>query len=165
MLDLVRLAVKFWALLGGLLLIGVIVTTALSVVLGLTLGQPIAGDFEITEMGVAIAAFAFLPYSQITYANVTVDLFTSWASPRLQAAMALLSSSIAVAFSLLLLWRMWAGMADYRQHDEYTAIIGIPLWTAFPPILLSLLLLAFAALVTAAENLQGVLARPAGKTR
>ena len=49
--------------------------------------------------------------------------------------------------------------------DEYTAIIGIPLWTAFPPILLSLLLLAFAALVTAAENLQGVLARPAGKTR
>ena len=51
---------------------------------------------------------------------------------------------------------MSIGMSDYRQSEEYTAILGIPLWMAFPPILFSLFLLTLASLITAAESI-GVL--------
>jgi hypothetical protein len=51
----------------------------------------------------------------------------------------------------MLFWRMSVGMHDYYIHQEYTAIIGIPLWLAFPFMLFSLLLLLVAALLTAAE--------------
>ena len=46
-------------------------------VIGNQFGMPFPGDFEMTEIGIANAAFAFLPYCQLTGANVTADIFTS----------------------------------------------------------------------------------------
>src|SRR3712207_7673333 len=43
----------------------------------------------------------------------------------------------AVAFSLLLLKQMSAGWLSYVQYREVTPVLGLPLWTAFPFILLS----------------------------
>ena len=53
---------------------------AISVTGSAVFGRPFPGDFELTEMGVAVAAFSFLPYCQLTGANVTADIFTSGAS-------------------------------------------------------------------------------------
>jgi hypothetical protein len=46
---------------------------------------------------------------------------------------------------------MTAGMLDYRRYQETTAILEIPQWCAFPPILVSLALLAAAAAVNLRE--------------
>lgn len=157
LLNLTRSFIRFWAYgIGGFLLVGIVLMTAYSASANFLIGQPIAGDFEIVQFGVAIAAFCFLPLAQLTRANVVVDIFTLRASERAKATMDLLGALVAVATAIILLWRMSIGLHDYYVHQEYTAIIGIPLWLAFPPILFSLLLLLIAAVITAAEIL-GVL--------
>ena len=153
-LDRLRWAIKAWALLGGGVLVALVLMTVASVFSGLLIGQPIAGDFELVEMGVAIAVFAFLPFCQLERANVTADIFTQNASPRARSWMALMGSVAAILFSCLLLWRMSAGMVDYLTYDEFTAILGIPIWYAFLPILLSLVLLCSAALLTLGEDIK-----------
>lgn len=152
----IRAVVRAWALLGGAVLVALVLMTTWSVVSGAVLGQPLPGDFELVEMGVAIAAFAFLPYCQLTHANVTADIFTARAGPRAQSAMALAGALVATAFAALLLWRMWLGLRDYHEYQEYTAIIGIPIWYAFVPILASIVLWILAGLVTLADAASGL---------
>lgn len=142
-----------WALLGGVLLLAVIAMNVVSIVGG-AFRAPFPGDFELTELGVAIAAFSFLPYVQITGGNVTADIFTSRAGPRMVAALTALASVLALVFGLLLCWRMYAGMVDQRTYDYTTAILQVPIWCAFVPMLISLALLALAAAVTLAEALR-----------
>lgn len=153
-IGLTRSFIRLWAYgLGGFLLVGIVLMTAYSATANFFFSQPLPGDFEIVQMGVAVAAFAFLPLAQLTRANVVVDIFTQWVGDGAKRAMELLGSLAAIAFAALLLWRMGAGMIDYYRYSEYTAIIGIPIWVAFPPVLFSLFLLLIAALVTAAETL------------
>lgn len=145
-----RLA-TLWALLGGLVLLAVVAINVASVVGGI-LGKPFAGDFELTEIGVAVAVFAFLPYCQLTDANVTADIFTARASPRTLAALRALASAIALGFAALLAWRMSLGMIDQKTYGYVTAILQVPIWWGFVPILISLALLVATAMVTFVES-------------
>ncbi|WP_349539071.1 TRAP transporter small permease [Sagittula sp. NFXS13] len=139
--------VVIWALLGGALLLAVVVMNVASV-LGTLVGWTVPGDFEMTEMGVAVAAFSFLPYCQLIRSNVTADIFTQNAGPRTQAFLNLLGSVIALLFALLMLWRMYDGMIDQKTYAYETSILQIPVWLAFIPILVSFALLAVSALST-----------------
>lgn len=145
------LVIAGWALAGGVLLLVVVAVNVVSVLGSALIGRPFPGDFELTEMGVAVAAFAFLPYCQLTGANVTADIFTSGAGPRLRAALALAASVIALGFSLLLLWRMYLGLLDQKAYGYTTTILQLPQWMAFVPILISLALLAVASVLTLTE--------------
>jgi TRAP-type C4-dicarboxylate transport system permease small subunit len=136
-----------WAIAGGMLLLAVVLVNVLSVV-GRIFGQPFPGDFELTEMGVAIAAFAFLPFCQVTDANVTADIFTAKAPPRWVAIFRIAAALVALLFACLLAWRMFDGMADQRTYGYTTAILQIPIWWAYVPCILSLVLLAVASLIT-----------------
>ncbi|NAZ18074.1 hypothetical protein GT020_18790, partial [Glutamicibacter soli] len=76
------------ALAGGAVLLALIAMTCLSVIgrAGLTLSalfdlpgvlgrlRPVRGDYELIEMGSAIAVFAFLPWCHLTRAHARVDL-------------------------------------------------------------------------------------------
>jgi len=155
-IGLARRIIEGWALLGGALLLAIVLMNTWSVISLSALGFPVPGDFEMVQMGVAIAAFSFLPYCQLTGTNVTADIFTSRASPRWVALFALLAALVAVAFSVLLIWRMSDGLASYLEYEEVTTILNIPLWTAFPPILISLALLIVASAITVGQALRGV---------
>lgn len=149
--DLVSRVITGWALLGGVVLLLVVLMHTISVV-GNQFGMPFPGDFEMTEIGIAIAAFAFLPYCQLTGSNVTADIFTSRASPRMIAVFSLAASLVALVFSGLLLWRMFAGMMDQKEYNYETAILQFPTWMAWIPILISLCLLVLASLVTLRDS-------------
>lgn len=149
---------RLWAIAGGLVLLAVMLMTVISVAMRYTLGSPILGDFELVELGTAVAAFAFLPYAQLTRGNVAVDVFTTRAPLRLQAALTALGSLALVLIAALLLWRMAVGGHDFYRYNEVTTNLGVPRWWAFPPILLSLALLVLTSLATLAEDL-GALGR------
>ena len=140
--------IEGWALLGGVLLMIVALMNTWSVISLAALGFPVPGDFELVEIGVAVAAFSFLPYCQLKGANVTADIFTARVSRWWVALFTLLAAIVAAFFSVLLLWRMSDGMVSYVRYEEVTTILNIPLWIAFPPILASLALLALAAALT-----------------
>jgi TRAP-type C4-dicarboxylate transport system permease small subunit len=149
-----RAVIRYWALLGGLVLAALVVMTAASALSNLFFNRPFRGDYEIVKHGVAIAAFAFLPWCQLTFGNVTVDIFTERMGVRAKAAMVVISSLVAAAFAMLLFRQMRLGMLDYIQYREVMVSLPIPLWTAFPPALASLGLLFVAALITAGEGLR-----------
>jgi len=143
----VRRLIEWWAVAGGGVLLGVALLTAWSAATGFVLGKPLPGDFELTEILVAVAVFSFLPYCQLVDANVTADLFTAGAGPRAVAGFKLFAALLALGISVVLAWRTWAGMLDYRQFVETTAILKIPLWTAYVPALASLALLVLACVI------------------
>jgi TRAP-type C4-dicarboxylate transport system permease small subunit len=155
-LGLARRIIELWALAGGIMLVAVVLMNAYSLFSDIAFRKPLAGDFELVEVGVAVAAFAFLPYCQLTGANVTADIFTQNAGPRTVALLALFSALIALGFSVLLTWRMSLGLLDYRQDGETTVIMSFPIWLAFIPIVLSLALLALASLISVRDALAEV---------
>jgi TRAP-type C4-dicarboxylate transport system permease small subunit len=154
--GLARIVIETWALLGGCVLLALVLMNVGSVVASALFSTPFPGDFEMTQVGVAVAAFSFLPYCQLTGANVTADIFTSGVSKRTEAIFALAASLLALSFALLLAWRMWDGMLDQRDYDYTTTILQFPHWVAFIPILISLALLAVAALMTLKNAARGV---------
>ena len=145
-MTLLRRAVEWWALLGGFVLLGVVFMTSWSATSGVLFARPLPGDVELTEMLTAVAVFMFLPYCQLSGANVTADIFTARAGPRTVAFLSLLSAVVAVAFAVLLMGRMYEGMADYREYVETTTILHIPIWYAYVPALASIALLIAASL-------------------
>ena len=111
----------------------------------------------MTEVGICVAAFSFLPYCQLTGANVSADIFTARASARWVGIFRTAASAVALLFAALLLWRMYAGMLDQKEYGYTTAILQFPHWMAFVPVLLSLALLVLAAFITLRENLRAAL--------
>lgn len=148
-IGLFRGVIRCWALAGGVILLALVLITAASATSNLLFNVPFAGEYELAKHFVGIAIFTFLPYCQISGANVTVDIFTEGMGRRAKSAMLVASSLFAAAFSVLLLRQMAYGFVDYVRYPEETATLHLPLWTAFPPILLSLALLLIASVITA----------------
>ncbi|MGA0126242.1 MAG: TRAP transporter small permease, partial [bacterium] len=92
--------------------------------------------------------YAFLPYCQLTFANVSADVFTAKMKPAKVRFLSRVGSLVAAAFSILLIWRMYEGLLDYQMYLETTTILQVPIWYAFVPSIFSLLLLLLAALIT-----------------
>jgi TRAP-type C4-dicarboxylate transport system permease small subunit len=156
---------RVWAVLGGVLLLAIMLMTVASVAMRATLGIPILGDFELVELGTAIAVFAFLPYCHQAGGNVVVDAFTNRAPGRIKSGLAALGSLVLLAIALILVWRMAEGGHDFYRYHEVTTNLGIPRWWAFPSILISLTLLALVSLVSGARELAATLgARSSGST-
>ncbi len=139
--------ISVWALVGGLILLSVVSLNIGSIIGGIVLIH-VPGDFELTQIGVAVAVFCFLPYCQLHRHNVTADIFTFWANNKTVLLLRIGGAVVALLFSILLLWRMTDGMLDQKKYAYTTAILQIPVWTAFIPILISLCLLAMASIMT-----------------
>ncbi|MFQ5959596.1 MAG: TRAP transporter small permease, partial [Alphaproteobacteria bacterium] len=140
-----RLA-KGLALAGGAVLLAVMAVTVVSVVGRTAFASPILGDFELVEIGCAVAVFAFLPYCQLRRGNVVVDLFIrrTHGRARLDAAHSLVYAAIAALFA----WRLALGGAELRAWGETTMILAVPLWWGFVPIVASAALLVLICIYT-----------------
>lgn len=141
------------------MLLAVIAINLVSIIGSATLGKAFPGDFEMTEMGVAIAAFSFLPYCQIAGLNVTADIFTARASQFWLSIFALLASAVALVFACVLLRQMYLGMLDQKAYDYTTAILLLPVWWGFAPCLVSLALLVLAAFTSLVEAISDIVKR------
>lgn len=122
------------AVVGGLVLVAVTVMTVASIsgraLIPLGLG-PIPGDFELVEAGVGFAVFAFLPWCQINSGHATVDLFTSFLSPRVNRVIDLVAEILMTIALGLIAWRLYFGMLDKMRYGETTFILQFPVWWPF----------------------------------
>ncbi len=150
-----------WALLGGAVLLAIVAVNVVEVASSATAAHTgrFAGAVELTSMLAAVAAFCFLPWAQITGANVTADIFTARAGPRTVAVLQALAAVAAAGFCLVLTWRMAEGLSDQRARGLATTILGLPVWPAYALAVGSLALTALAALVTLAEAARAARAR------
>src|SRR5262245_22263355 len=67
---------RILAVFGGAVALAVACVVVLSVLRRWLSSAPIPGDFELAQIGTAVAVFAFLPYCQLVRGNIAVDTFT-----------------------------------------------------------------------------------------
>jgi TRAP-type C4-dicarboxylate transport system permease small subunit len=148
------LLARTFAFAGGVVLVAMTGMSVVSIAGRTVLSRPLAGDFELVQVGCAAAVAAFLPYCQLRRGNIIVDFFTVRAGPRVQAALDALGALLLAAVMALLAWRTAAGMLTVKAAGEITMIVGFPVWLGYAAIVPSLALTALVGLVTALEALK-----------
>jgi len=124
------------AMAGGMLLVGVVGMTVISVAGRYLFNAPIPGDYEITELACGIAVFAFFPWCHIRNGNIVVDFFTSGVRPSRRAALDAVHSIVFTAVAGLITWRLFVGGVHKLGDGETTLFLGIPVhWAYFLAVL------------------------------
>jgi TRAP-type C4-dicarboxylate transport system permease small subunit len=148
---------KFLAFVGGTVAIIIAVIVVASVLTRWLFSTPIPGDFEMAQIGTAVAVFAFLPYCQILRGNIVVDTFTARLPSRLRGRMDAacdLVYAAAMGFVAVCLTR---GTLDTFTSQEVSMVLRIPVW---PGVAFGALSCAFLAIVSLATAYALVRDRP-----
>ena len=136
------------AIAGGMLLIGVVLMTVISVLGRYLFNAPIPGDYELTELACGIAVFAFFPYCHARSGNIVVEFFTGGLSTHHKSALGTLHN---IAFTLVagvITWRLFVGGMQKLEDGETTLFLAIPIhWAYFSALLGAGLLTAICVLV------------------
>ena len=161
-----RLA-RWVAIFGGIVLFAIIAVTTVSVAGRLlnTIGHShllassmpslatflqgfgsLLGDFELVEVGSAMAITAFLPWCSMKRGHATVDIFTATLHRRANGLIDLLWELVFLVVLTVLAWRLFAGMSDKMRYGETSFLLQFPVWWGYAA---CAVLMAFAALVSA----------------
>jgi TRAP-type C4-dicarboxylate transport system permease small subunit len=147
---------RAFALAGGAILVLITGMSVVSIAGRILLGSPVAGDFELVQVGCAAAIAAFLPYCQLRRGNIIVDFFTARAGRPVQGALDGLGALLLALVMATLAWRAAAGMLTVKASGEVSMIVGFPIWVGYAAIVPSLTLAALAGLATAIEAWKAV---------
>ncbi len=142
-----------FAVAGGLVLCSIALTTVISVLGRKFFGGAIAGDFEIVEIGCAVAVSLFLPYCQLNKGNVIVDFFTLKASPAVQRRLDALGCVLLTLVAMLMTWRLGAGGISLYSSNDQTMVLQVGTWWAFLVVVPSMALLSAVGILTTARTL------------
>jgi TRAP-type C4-dicarboxylate transport system permease small subunit len=131
MLKLANLLARWLAYAGGVVLCLLCVVVVASVsgraLIGLGL-KPVPGDFELVEMGTAMAVFFFLPWCYLRAGHAMVDLLYLHLPAWARKAVNVLSDLLMLGAWLILTWRLGIAVADKYSEHETTFILQMPLW-------------------------------------
>lgn len=132
----VEFIARVLAFAGGIVLLGLTALTCISIagraLIPLDIGiGPIRGIYDMTEIGMAAAIFAFLPWAQFKEAHARVDLF-QWAIPRkLDQFLDVLFNAAMAFVATVGTYRLYLGMQDKMSFGETTLIAQIPVWQGY----------------------------------
>lgn len=150
------------ALAGGLVLVALVALTCVSVLgralISLGLG-PVPGDFELVEMGVAFAVFAFLPWCHLNRGHAAVELLTRTFGRTANAWLDLVADFLMLLVAGLITWRLALGALDKRSYHETTFILETPIWWAYAACLVGAVVFTIVALYCVLRSLRAVLRR------
>ena len=134
------------AFFGGFTLVVLVAVNAASIAGRTIIGSPLVGDFELIELGCAIAISSFLPLCFLKKGNVTVDFFSARFPERLIYSLEIFTDLIFVVVSATFSMRMTLGIQDFYKYGEETMLLQIPIWIPFIPVLVSFYLLTACAI-------------------
>lgn len=116
---------------GGAVVAGVGIMSAISIIGRSFWGSPILGDFELVEIGIAVAGSMFLPYCQATRGHIVVDFFTLKAGPRTIEWLDRFGTLLMAVMFLALAWRTTVGCFEIAQTGETSMLMGFPIWVGY----------------------------------
>jgi TRAP-type C4-dicarboxylate transport system permease small subunit len=89
---------------------------------------PIPGDYDLLAIISGCAAFAFLPYCQMTRGNVVVDFFTTNMKPRGKAVLDACGTLLYLLVAVIFTWRLYYGGLELRANGEVLANFNFYRW-------------------------------------
>ncbi|TDL90760.1 TRAP transporter small permease [Meridianimarinicoccus aquatilis] len=174
----VDLVAQGFAIAGGLVLVGMAGVTAASVtgraLSGFGLSN-VTGDFELVQLGCAVAVFWFLPLCQMRRANVTVDLVSERFGPRGHAVLGMMGNLALLLCSVVIARQLARGFGEKFPHGspafrdalglgappffpETTYELQLPIWIPYGLALLGAVWLTVVCAFTVWRSLNWVLA-------
>ncbi len=72
----------------------------------------LAGDYELVEMGTAVAVMCALPWCQISGGQVRVDVLSALLGARTHAVLGLVGQIALGMLSAVVFWRLWLGFGE-----------------------------------------------------
>lgn len=159
---------RWLACFGGLVLTTIALLTVVSIIGRALTGYglaPIRGDFELVEIGSAVAVFCFLPWCQLNRGHVRVDILTRVLPARLNALLEVIGDIAITLIAMVVTWRLWMGMGErvtwFSQpvrdalgfgfkpfSPESTFILGWPTWYGYAAGVVGCVLFTIVALYT-----------------
>jgi TRAP-type C4-dicarboxylate transport system permease small subunit len=143
------------AVLGGILLLAVASLVVVSVIGRRFFDAPVSGDFELVQLGTAIAVFSFLPYCQARRGNIFVDTFTTGLSSRANAALDAFWDLVYAGMMGLLAGCLTTGTFEHWRSQQTTMLLQIIIWPALAVCAALTALLAIVALLSAIRLVRG----------
>jgi TRAP-type C4-dicarboxylate transport system permease small subunit len=134
---------------GGAVVAAVGLMSAASIVGRTVLRRPILGDFELVEIGTAVAGSLFLPYCQATRGHVIVDFFVQRAGPRTIGALDRMGALLLALTFLAVAWRTAVGGVDIARSGETSMLMRIPIWIGYAAMVPGLIAAGLVALAQA----------------
>jgi TRAP-type C4-dicarboxylate transport system permease small subunit len=144
-----------FALFGGLALVLIMLLSVASIIGRGFFLTPIQGDFELVQIGCAVAVFAFMPWCQLRGGHIVVDFFTANSSPALRSRLDAISHTLLGLLAALIAWRLVFGALDLYDYEDTTMVLRIPSWLGYVPATLSAALLSAVSFYTAWRSLGG----------
>lgn len=148
-----RLA-AWWAILGGLLLLAIVLVTVTNVGAfaldrvarhyGATV-EGLPGYEDFVRLAISAAALMLFPYCQVRRGHVAVDLFVNALPPALQKTLDAVSLAAMAALAAFLAYWMTIGLLETRADGALSRVLGWPEWPFYAPGVVSLLLWALVA--------------------
>ncbi len=136
---------KIMAISGGVIFIGLILMSLVSII-GRKLGfGSVNGDIELMQAGTAIAATAFLPYCTLLGEHIKVEFFTENMTPRLKRFIDGIAELLFAGMATILAWRTALSAIDTYESQEVTTLVSLPLWIPTALLVPGVTLMIFAA--------------------
>lgn len=149
--NILRLPARWLAFFGGLVLTAIALLTVVSIIGRALTGfglSPIPGDFELVEIGSAVAVFCFLPWCQLNRGHVRVDILNRVLPRRFNTFLDVLGDLAIAVIAMVITWRLWMGMGErvtwfsqdvrdaigfgYKPFSpDSTFILGWPTWYGY----------------------------------
>ena len=136
---------RWFALLGAGVGLAVAAVTVLSILGRALMSQPIRGDVEITQLGIALCISLCLPWCQLKRGNIIVDFFTQKLPAARQWLLDAAGALLMAVLYVLLGWRSAAGALAVSEAFETTMILSLPMWWAYAGLVPGLVLSALIA--------------------
>lgn len=135
---------KWLAFTGGLIFIGLVIMSIVSIVGRKLFNAPVPGDVEVLQMFAAFASASFFAYCHLMHGDVKVDFFTANIAAAKRRFLDAAGSLLVGLVGTLLAWRSWVGAMSLREAGESSAILEVPVWIAQALMVPSFVLLALA---------------------
>ncbi len=151
---LLRLLSQVSAVFGGVVFIGLVAMSIVSIVGRKVASAPVPGDVELLQLCAAFASASFFAWCHLNHGDVKVDFFTNRLGPRAVGVLDALGSLLVGLFGALIAWRSLVGALSVKDAGETTAILGWPVWIGQMLMIPGFVLLALAGFYMAIHHLR-----------
>jgi TRAP-type C4-dicarboxylate transport system permease small subunit len=152
---LLRLLSQVSAVFGGLVFVGLVAMSIVSIVGRKLASAPVPGDVEMLQLCAAFASASFFAWCHLNHGDVKVDFFTSRLPRHTVERLDALGSMLVGLFGALIAWRSLVGALALKEAGETTAILGWPVWIGQMLMVPGFMLLALAGFYMSAFHLRG----------
>jgi len=109
-------------------LLAMMFLTAFDVVMRYVFNQPVRGAMEVVEYLMAIVVSFSIAWCAHEKAHVSVDLFMTRFSVKIQATVHIFTSFAAMLFVLFMTWHNIRHVTDVYASKVTSAVLGIPIY-------------------------------------